>query len=137
MCRAPQDAKHFSGRVRLPTTDYRSCPNLVRLFFDQAAAFGDAPFLWSKKAGGWTALSWNEVARNVRRLASALAGLGVVPGDRVLLLGENRPEWAVADLAIMAAGAVTVPAYTTSTVDDYRYLLANVGARGIIASTQA
>jgi long-chain acyl-CoA synthetase len=77
------------------------------------------------------------VARNVRRLATALAGLGVVPGDRVLLLGENRPEWVVADLAIMAAGAITVPAYTTSTIDDYRYLLANVGARGIIASTQA
>ena len=117
--------------------DYRSCPNLVRLFFDQAARFGDAPFLWSKTGGAWKALSWADVARAVRRLASALAGLGIVPGDRVLLLGENRPEWAVADLAIMAAGGITVPAYTTSTVDDYRYLLANVGAHGIIASSQA
>ena len=117
--------------------DYRTCPNLLRLFFDQAARLGDAPFLWSKAGGAWKSLSWAEVARNVRRLAAALAGLGVVPGDRVLLLGENRPEWVVADLAIMAAGAISVPAYTTSTADDYRYILANVGARGIIASTQA
>jgi len=136
MCREPHDANHFSGKTPPTRMDYRTCPNLVRLFFDQAARFGDAPFLWSKAGGAWKALSWADTARNVRRLASALAGLGIVRGDRVLLLGENRPEWVVADLAIMAAGGITVPAYTTSTVDDYRYLLANVRARGIIASTQ-
>src|SRR3546814_21126797 len=51
----------------------------------------------------------------VRRLARGLAALGVRPGDRVVLVSENRPEWAMDDLAIMAAGAVTVPAYTTNT----------------------
>lgn len=117
--------------------DYRTCPNLVRLFFDQAARFGTAPFLWAKRGGAWTSLSWADAARDVRRLAAGLARLGVGRGDRVVLVAENRPEWILADLAIMAAGAISVPAYTTSTVDDYRHVIANVGARGIIASTQA
>jgi long-chain acyl-CoA synthetase len=48
---------------------------------------------------------------------------GVQPGDRVLLIAENRPEWAIADLAIMATGAIVVPAYTTHTVNDLRHVL--------------
>jgi long-chain acyl-CoA synthetase len=117
--------------------DYRKCPNLVRLFFDQAERFGDAPFLWAKRGKVWTPSSWAAVGRDVRRLAAALARLGIRPGDRVVLISENRPEWVLADLAIMAAGAVSVPAYTTSTADDYRHIIANVGARGVIASGEA
>jgi long-chain acyl-CoA synthetase len=117
--------------------DYRGCPNLVRLFLDQAAMFGDAPFLWAKCHGAWTSWSWAAVAADVRRLARGLAALGVKPGDRVVLAAENRPEWVIADLAIMAAGAVTVPAYTTNTVDDQRHIVSNTSARGIIASTKA
>lgn len=117
--------------------DYRKCPNLVRLFFDQAERFGDAPFLWAKRDKTWVPSSWTDVARDVRRLAAGLARIGVAPGDRVVLISENRPEWVLADLAIMAAGAVSVPAYTTSTADDYRHIIANVGARAIIASGEA
>jgi len=56
-----------------------------------------------------------------------LAALGIEPGDRVALVSENRPEWVVADLAIMSAGAVTVPAYVTNTVEDHRHILAIAG----------
>ena len=62
---------------------------------------------------------------------------GSQPGDRVALVSENRPEWIVADLAIMSAGAVTVPAYTTNTVEDHRHILGNSGARAAIVSTAA
>ncbi len=117
--------------------DYQACPNLVRLFFDQAARFGDKPFLWAKRGGAWKAWSWSAVARDVTRLASGLAALGIRPGDRVVLAAENRPEWVIADLAIMAAGAITVPAYTTNTVEDHRHIIANTEARGAIASTRA
>ncbi|MGH6921234.1 MAG: AMP-dependent synthetase/ligase, partial [Geminicoccaceae bacterium] len=58
-------------------------------------------------------------------------------GDRVLLVSENRPEWAIADLAIMAAGGITVPAYTTNTTADHRYLLEHSGARAVVVSTAA
>ena len=64
----------------------------------------------------------------VRLLARALRARGVAPGDRVPLVAENRPEWLIADLAIMAAGAITVPAYTTNTTRDHAYLLEHSGA---------
>ena len=90
-------------------------PNLVSMFFTRAAEKGDAPFLWRKQEGGWQSTSWRETSRQVAALAASLKRLGLQPGDRVLLVSENRPEWCVADLAIMAAGCVTVPAYTTNT----------------------
>ncbi|MGQ0663977.1 MAG: AMP-dependent synthetase/ligase [Pseudomonadota bacterium] len=107
------------------------------MFFDHAERLGERPFLWAKAKGAWHPWSWREAAREVGRLARGLAALGVAPGDRVALIAENRPEWAIADLAIMAAGAITVPGYTTSTVEDHRHILSNSGAKGAIVSTAA
>ena len=53
---------------------------------------------------------WNEVSDAVRQLAGALVAAGVKPRDRVLISAENRPEWAIADLAIMSIGAIVLPA---------------------------
>jgi long-chain acyl-CoA synthetase len=111
-------------------------PNLVAMFFTRAAEQGDAPFLWAKTEGEWRSTSWAEAARQVASLAAALAGLGLNRGDRVMLVSENRPEWCIADLAIMAAGLVTVPTYTTNTERDHQHILENSGARAIILSTQ-
>ena len=85
-------------------------PNLVTMFFTRAREQGDAPFLFWKEAGEWRSLSWAETAQRVAALSEALRGLGLEKCDRVLLVSENRPEWAIADLAIMAAGCITVPA---------------------------
>ena len=109
--------------------------NLVSLFFRRAEEKGDAPFLWTKKAGEWVPTNWDEAARTVASMARALAGLGLRRGDRVMLVSENRPEWCLADLAIMAAGCVTVPAYTTNTERDHQHILENSGARAVIVST--
>ena len=79
-------------------------PNLVAMFFTRAAEKGDAPFLWAKSDGEWRSISWSEATETVARLAAALKRLGLNPGDRVMLVSENRPEWLIADLAIMAAG---------------------------------
>jgi long-chain acyl-CoA synthetase len=68
-------------------------------------------------------------------LAESLRGLGLVDGDRVLLVSENRPEWCIADLAIMAAGCITVPAYTTNIERDHQHVLDNSGARAVIVSS--
>ncbi|MFQ5959719.1 MAG: AMP-binding protein, partial [Alphaproteobacteria bacterium] len=110
-------------------------PNLVAMFFAQAAANGDAPFLWSKHGGAYRPQSWRAVADEVSALSRGLRAAGVARGERVALVSENRPNWAVADLAIMAAGAVTVPAYDTNTVDDHRHVLADSGAAAAIVST--
>ncbi|WP_174275101.1 AMP-dependent synthetase/ligase [Sphingomonas bacterium] len=110
-------------------------PNLVAMFFARAGAKGDAPFLWHKIEGRWRALSWTDAARQVAALAEAIAALGLSRGDRVMLVSENRPEWCIADLAIMAAGCVTVPAYVTNTERDHRHIVDDSGARAAIVST--
>ncbi|CAA7624841.1 long-chain fatty acid--CoA ligase [Magnetospirillum sp. SS-4] len=116
--------------------DIRDCTSLPGMFLEQAARMGDRPFLWAKRAGQWHAQSWREAADEVLALAAGLRGLGLEPGDRVALVAENRPEWAVADLAIMAAGGISVPAYTTNTVADHLHILNNSGARLVVVSTR-
>lgn len=111
-------------------------PNLVTLFFARAREKGDAPMLWHKRGGQWRALSWRDTARQVATMAAALRAEGVAPGDRVMLVSENRPEFCIADLAVMAIGAVSVPAYTTNTPRDHRHILTDSGASAVIVSTE-
>ncbi len=117
--------------------DYASCRSLPAMFFEVARERAAREFLWAKRDGRYHSLSWTEAEDAVMRLARGLVLLGIEPGDRVLLVAENRPEWVIADLAIMSAGAVTVPAYVTNTVEDHRHILGNSGARAAIVSTAA
>jgi len=110
--------------------------NLIALFLARAAEKGDAPFLWAKREGQWRSTSWAEAARQVAALAISLRKIGLEQGDRVALVSENRPEWLIADLGIMAAGCVTVPTYTTNTTRDHAHILGNSGARAVIVSNQ-
>ncbi len=109
-------------------------PNLVSMFFTRAQTGGDAAFLWAKKDRVWQAISWQSAAEQVAALAASLTKLGLKPGDRVMLVSENRPEWCIADLAIMAAGCVTVPTYTTNTERDHQHILSDSGANAVIVS---
>src|SRR4051812_12014251 len=111
-------------------------PNLVTMFFTRVTEKGDAPFLWAKSGGQWRSTSWREAAEQVAALAQALKTIGLRRGDLVMLVSENRPEWCIADLAIMAAGCVTVPTYTTNTERDHQHILDDSGARAVIVSTQ-
>ena len=112
-------------------------PNLVAMFLAEAARQGEAPFLWAKREDAYAALSWRATAGRAAALARGLGALGIVPGDRVLLASENRPEWLIADLAIMGAGAITVPTYTTNQMADHRHVLTDSGAKAAIVSTAA
>ena len=115
-------------------SEFAGFPNLVAMFLARAEFFGERPFLWAKRGGQWQSQTWREAADQVCLLAESLRSLGLNPGDRVVLVSENRPEWCVADLAIMAAGLVTVPAYTTNTERDHLHVLENAGARAVIVS---
>jgi long-chain acyl-CoA synthetase len=108
--------------------------NLVELFERTATRRAAAPFLWAKRDSAYQPWTWQRVAHEARTLARALGARGIRPGDRVLLVAENRPEWAIADLAIMAAGAITVPAYTTNTAENHAYLLNHSGAAAAVVS---
>jgi long-chain acyl-CoA synthetase len=115
---------------------FEQFPNLVTMFFARAREGGGKPFLWRKQGGTWQSISWAETAAQVAALAAGLKDLGLNAGDRVMLVSENRPEWCIADLGIMAAGCVTVPTYTTNTERDHLHILENSGAAAVIVSTE-
>ena len=114
--------------------DVKQAASLVGLFLARADERGDAPFLTAKVGDAWQTLSWRETARQVCTLAASLRGMGLQPGDRVMIVSENRPEWCIADFAIMAAGCITTPAYTTNTEGDHRHILEDSGARAVFVS---
>ena len=116
---------------------YDNWQNLPQVFFEKAAERGDAPLFWAKRYESWQSTSWAQAREEVTALARGLRAAGVARGDRVLLVSENRPEWGIADLAIMAAGAITVPAYTTNTVDDHIHLISDCDPKVAIVSSEA
>ena len=108
--------------------------SVVKIFEKQSYTLQDQPYLWRKIDDKYSSLSWKEVRINVERFSTALKNIGILEGDRVVIVSENRPEWQIADLSIMAIGAISVPAYTTSTTNDYEYIIKHSGARCIIVS---
>ena len=82
--------------------------------------------------GTWHEWSFAELGTAVRELARGLAALGLEPGEKVALLGETRPEWTLADAAILAAGLVVVPVYQTNSPEECRYVVDHSEARAII-----
>jgi len=114
--------------------DIDNAPNLVSLFLQRADEQGDKPFLTAKIDGTWTSISYAEAAKQVCLLAENLRKMGLRDGDRVVIVSENRPEWCIADLAIMAAGCVTTPAYTTNTQRDHEHILNDSGASAVFVS---
>ena len=115
--------------------DFDSFPNLVSMFLARAESRGDRPFLGYKNGSEWHTISWEETARRVAGLAKNLKAMGLKKGDRVMLVSENRPEWCIADLGIMAAGCITVPTYVTNLERDHQHILDNSQSRAVIVST--
>ena len=86
-------------------------------------------------AGAWMPISSTQLYGRIRALAEALAGWGIGKGDRVAILSENRWEWTVSDLAILALGAVDVPLYATNTPEQVGYMMRDSGAKIVIVSS--
>jgi long-chain acyl-CoA synthetase len=101
----------------------------------EAVARHNKPDTVSEKRGKeWVRISASEFIRRVRHIALGLADAGVRPSDRVALISENRPEWSIADLAILSFGAITVPLYTTQAVEQIEFILKDSGARALLVS---
>ncbi len=105
--------------------------------FDRARLWPRRTVFRCHRDGAWQSLSWAEFARQAASVARALREAGVVAGDRVLLVSENRPEVAIAEVALMAIRAIPVPAYPANTAADHAHLLRDSGARTAIVSTAA
>jgi long-chain acyl-CoA synthetase len=110
---------------------------LTRLFFDAVSQFNRPDALQVKVAGAYKPISHSEVAERVRHSARGLASLGVRRGDRVGILSENRPEWAIADFACLTAGLTDVPIYPTLPADQIAFVLKDSGAVAIFVSNKA
>jgi long-chain acyl-CoA synthetase len=102
-----------------------------------AASKREPAVLWQDSSGNWLPISTDELLARVYALANALANWGIVKGDRIALLAENRWEWPVVDFATLVLGAVDVPIYPTLTAEQIAKLLIDSGARIAVVSSEA
>lgn len=101
----------------------------------EAIARHHKPDTVSEKRGKeWVRISSDLFVQRVRHIALGLADAGIQSQDRVALISENRPEWSIADLAILSIGAITVPLYTTQAIDQIEFILKDSGARALLVS---
>ncbi|MGH7071612.1 MAG: AMP-dependent synthetase/ligase [Acetobacteraceae bacterium] len=115
---------------------YPDCPNLAAMLFDRARQWGERPMLRFHRSGTWQTRNWGQFAREAAAAARALKAAGVTEGDRVLIAADNGPEYPIAETALMAIGAVPVPAYTTNTPADHAHLLRDAAIRAAITSSR-
>jgi long-chain acyl-CoA synthetase len=108
--------------------------DVVGLF---AASKRERAILWQDASGNWNPWSSDQIIARVYAVASAFASWGIVKGDRIALLAENRWEWPVVDFATLVLGAVDVPIYPTLTAEQIANLLIDSGARIAVVSTEA
>jgi long-chain acyl-CoA synthetase len=110
---------------------------LTELFFEAVDRFGAgaAAFQRFETAEQIRDLSYAEALELVRRTSAGLRARGIEPGDRIAILAENRPEWAIADYACLCSAIIVVPIYPTLTAKQVAYILSDSGARLVVAST--
>ncbi|NOR73123.1 MAG: AMP-binding protein [Mariprofundaceae bacterium] len=104
------------------------CASLPDAFFQQVEKSGRRPAQWERRDGEYVPITYQMLSDRVKKVASGLMRAGIKPGDRIALLMENRPEWAVIDYAILSIGAVTVPLYCSYRPQDIAFVLKDSGA---------
>jgi long-chain acyl-CoA synthetase len=108
-------------------------PQLLR---QRAAMHGDALALREKEYGIWNPYSWKHYYETARAVALGLLSLGIKPGDRVAIAGENTPEWFYADLGVQMIGAIAVGIYPTNPWVELQYIVKHSGSRVVITGDQ-
>jgi len=107
--------------------------HLAAMISQSVEEFGSRPALHFRKANtahdgtSWDSISYAEFGLRIRSVAAALVEIGVQPGDRVGIFSANKPEWSIADFAILTAAAVSVPLYATSTAAQAEYVINDAG----------
>ena len=109
---------------------------LCQMFQESTRKFGEYPAMLRKVGKRFEPITYREMGVQVRRLVTALLSFGIKKGDRVALLSENRPEWAIADFAILHIGAVNVGIFPTLPAGQVEYIVSDSGAGCLIVSDQ-
>jgi long-chain acyl-CoA synthetase len=131
----PQELREASTPAQGRITPDMSIPGLLR---GRAAREPGSTFAERKTADGrFEPVTGAEFERDVLWAARGLAALGVLPGDRVGIMGATRYEWSVLDFAVLYAGAVSVPIYLTSSAEQVRWIVQDAGLKVIVAETAA
>jgi long-chain acyl-CoA synthetase len=112
-------------------------PTLAASFLDATDRFPNPRRLLFKQGAAWQAISSREMLRRVAGLSAALAELGIRSGDRVGLFSANRPEWHIADFAIMGTGGVTVPVYHNESPQRLTHILNHSGVKAVFVAGEA
>ena len=114
---------------------FENIPQTIPHFCFEAFRTHDKPdALAYKLDDSWKYYSGAEAIERIKRIAAGLSAFGIREGDRLAIISENRPEWSLVDLAILALRAITVPIYTTQAVEQVRFILENSGARMLFVS---
>ena len=106
------------------------------LFFKQVEDKQDRVALRRKEHGIWKRMTWKEYGNRVQKAAAGLLALGLGPGDRVAILGENRPEWLICHLAVMSIGCVTCGVYSTSAPEQVAYVVGHSESKLLFADNE-
>jgi long-chain acyl-CoA synthetase len=109
---------------------------LSQLFLSTVKTYVKDGLLTAKVEGRYVPLSTDEVARRVKHLSLGLADLGLGPGDKLVIFSENRPEWTMTDFAVLCAGAVTVPIYTSLMPEQVKYIINDSDAKIVVCSNR-
>jgi long-chain acyl-CoA synthetase len=128
----------MSARTEAPLIPLEepAADTIPKIFFHGIDRHNRADAMMEKVGGTWRTISHRQVEERVERLAAQLQALGVSHGDRVAILAENRPEWAIADFAVLGLGAADVPLYATLPANQVAYILKDSGAKAIFVSTR-
>jgi len=120
--------------MTIDTSSIDDISSLPEALFRTAKAHAANPAQWYREQGEYLPVTYAQLATRIRHVASGLIRAGFKAGDRIGLLMENRPEWAVFDYAILSIGAVTVPLYCSYRPQDMSYVLNDSGAIAIVTS---
>lgn len=110
---------------------------LPRMFLDRVKRAPEGVAMHSPVAGGWRTTTWAQAERAVAAALDGLDKAGVVAGDRVAILGNPHPAWLTADLATLAAGAITVGIYPTLLPESVRYIVGHAGCTLLLVESEA
>jgi long-chain acyl-CoA synthetase len=111
--------------------------DLASLFAASTKKHASLPLFGEKRGGKWTWMTYREFGLRVAKVRGAFRGLGVAKGDRVAVISNNRSEWAIGAYACWTLGAVYVPMYEMQLEKDWKYILADCGAKVCLVSTNA
>jgi len=127
-----------SEQVAVPFTPLSEpkADTIPKLFLHGIDRYNRADAMMHRAGAAWRPISHRQVEERVERLAAGLSGIGIGRGDRVAILSENRPEWAIGDFAILCLGAADVPLYSTLPPNQLAYILRDSGAKAILVSTR-